>query len=82
MELAPLRSDLEIFVREHQLTNKWTKTRRLFESNVRHPSLHVELLEPRWRGIYSFRVDKKYRALFFIADGMAEVFAITKHYQK
>jgi len=68
MELKPLRQDLVEF---------------LIEENIRHPSLHTELLEPHWRGIYSFRVDKKYRALFFIIkEGMAEVFAITNHYKK
>lgn len=82
MELLPLRSDLEEYLAAHQLTKKWTKARRLFEQNIRHPSLNVELMEPRWRGIYSFRIDQKYRALFFLAGGKAEVFAITKHYRK
>lgn len=82
MALLPLRGDLEEYLEDHQLTNKWTKARRLFEQNIRHPSLNVELMEPRWRGIYSFRIDRKYRALFFLVDGKAEVFAITKHYRK
>lgn len=82
MELQPLRDDLEEFLRAHQLTKKWNKAKRLFELNIRHSSLHVELLEPRWRGIYSFRIDQKYRALFFLTDTKAEVFAITKHYQR
>ena len=60
----------------------WVGVSALFESNLRHPSLHVELLEPRWRGIYSFRLDRKFRALFFITlDGEAEVFQITNHYR-
>lgn len=54
----------------------------LFESNIKHPSLHTELLQPQSSGIYSFRIDKKYRALFFIADDAVEVFAITNHYKK
>ena len=66
----------------HQLTKKWDKARRLLEANIRHPSLNVELLEPRWRGFYSFRIDRRYRAMFFFVGGKAEVFAITKHYRK
>lgn len=82
MELEPLRRDLKEFLADHNLTAKWEKAARLFRQNIRHPSLHTELLEPRWRGIYSFRLDKKYRALFFIVGGKAEVFQITNHYKK
>ena len=83
MKLKPLRKALVKFLNVHNLTKKWEKATRLFEENIRHPSLHTELLEPHWHGIYSFRVDKKYRALFFITkDGKAEIFAITNHYKK
>lgn len=82
MEIKPPRKDLKEFIKTHNLIKKWDKTKHLFENNIRHPSLQVELLEPRWRGIYSFRLDKQYRALFFITNGKAEVFKITKHYKK
>lgn len=82
MEIEPLRRDLKEFLVERNLTGKWKKAVRLFLRDIRHPSLHTELLEPRWRGIYSFRLDKKYRALFFIVGGKAEVFQITNHYKK
>lgn len=82
MEIKPLRKDLREFIRLRNLTKKWGKAKELFEKEIRHPSLHVELLEPRWRGIYSLRLDKRYRALFFIWNGKAEVFKITKHYKK
>jgi len=82
MELLPLRKDLNAFLREHNIEQKWDKAQAIFKDDIRHPSLHVELLEPKWRGIYSFRLDKKYRALFFITNGKAEVFAITNHYKK
>lgn len=82
MEIKPLRKDLEDFIKVHQLSSKWLKAKKLFEYNLRHPSLRVELLEPRWRGIYSFRLDIKYRALFFITQGKIEVFQITRHYKK
>lgn len=73
MEIKPLRSDLEKILEKHNLIKKWQKAQQLFQENIRHPSLHVELLEPRWRGIYSFRLDRKYRALFFLAGGKKEL---------
>ncbi|MFZ2555621.1 MAG: hypothetical protein WAZ27_00505 [Minisyncoccia bacterium] len=83
MNIDPLRADLESYIRSRKLGAKWKKALILFEANIRHPSLHVELLEPHWRGVYSFRIDRKYRALFFLTPrGTAEVFAITNHYKK
>ena len=82
MTIRPLRKDLEDFIDQRRLRSKWAKARALFEANIRHPSLNTELLEPRWRGIYSFRLDRKYRALFFIVGSTAEVFQITKHYRE
>ena len=82
MEINLLRKDLKESLKKWNLIKKWDKAKILFESDIRHPSLEVELLEPRWRGIYSFRLDRKYRALFFISDGKAEIFKITKHYKK
>lgn len=82
MHIEPLRRDLKELLADHNLTNKWEKAAWLFQQNIRHSSLHTELLEPRWRGVYSFRLDKKYRALFFMVRGRAEVFQITNHYKR
>lgn len=83
MKIRPLRADILEYLKERSLISKWRKARIFFEKDIRHPSLHTELLEPRWRGIYSFRLDKKYRALFFIdKNGEAEIFAVTNHYKK
>lgn len=83
MRLAPLRTDLRSYLTKRKLLKKWSKAVGLFESNPSHPSLNLELLEPHWRGIYSFRIDRKYRASFFFAvPGVAEVVAITNHYKK
>lgn len=82
MKLKPLRRDLVKYLTLHTLEKKWKKAGILFETNIKHPSLETELLEPHWRGIYSFRIDKKYRALFFIRGAIAEVFKITNHYKK
>ena len=82
MQIKPLRKDIEEYIDSHYLSRKWNKARLIFETDIRHPSLHTELMEPRWRGIYSFRLDKQYRALFFIIGSQVEVFRITKHYKK
>lgn len=83
MQIKPLKNDLIKIIKKYNLQKKWDKAKILFELNRHHPSLNVELLEPKWRGIYSFRLDLKYRALFFIdSQGLAEVFQITKHYRK
>ena len=42
-----------------------------------------ELLEPKHRLIYSFRIDRKYRALFIgLTEDKIEIIAVTKHYHK
>lgn len=82
MKILPLRLDLERYLDRHQLRKKWNKQFRLFEQSWRHPSLHTELLEPRDLQIYSFRLDRKYRAIFvFVDDGTVEIIDLTSHYQ-
>ena len=62
---------------------KWEKAKKLFEKDPFHPSLNTELLEPKHRMIYSFRIDKKFRALFiYLPDDKVEIIAATKHYRK
>lgn len=70
-------------VRAFGLDKKFKKQIDLFSQDHRHPSLHTELLLPKEYGIYSFRVDQKYRALFvFRKDKNAvEILNITTHYQ-
>ena len=82
MEIKPLRRDVQESISKYGLVQRWNKVKSLFEADIHHPSLHTELLEPHWRGVYSFRLDRKYRALFFLSEGRAEVFKITKHYKK
>jgi len=83
MEILPLREEEKIFLKQHHLLLKWKKACVLFNKNIKHPSLHVELLEPKWRGIFSFRIDRKYRALFrMITPRSVEVFRITNHYKR
>jgi hypothetical protein len=81
--IIDLRDDIASYLRKHSLWQKWLKAKRLFEQNPRHNSLNTELLEPPERHIYSFRIDKKYRALFIsLPDDRIEVIAVTNHYRK
>jgi len=81
MTIKPLRDDLTAYLKKHQLLKKFDKAKALFEQDASHPSLNVEVLEPKHLKIYSFRLDLKYRALFIVVDGEVEVFAITNHYK-
>lgn len=68
MKTKPLRKDIGDYLIKHNLEKKFQKALRFFEEDHKHPSLNTELLEPKKYGIYSFRIDKKIRALFFIKD--------------
>ena len=81
--ITNLRDDIREYLKKHDLIKKWEKSKKLFESNPFHPSLNTELLEPKHRLIYSFRLDKTYRAIFIcLPEGKIEIIAVTKHYRK
>ena len=81
MQIKPLKNELERYLKKHQLIKKFQKTKILFEQDTYHPSLKVEILEPKHLKIYSFRLDKKYRAIFIVVDNKAEIITISNHYQ-
>ncbi len=81
--ILPLRDDIKEYLQKHALNKKWEKAKKLFENDPSHPSLNTELLEPKHRHIYSFRLDKKYRAIFIcLPEDKIEIISITKHYHK
>jgi len=81
--IVDLRDDIDKYLRKHGLSKKWEKAKKLFENDPSHPSLNTELLEPKHRLIYSFRLDKKYRAIFIcMPEDKVEVITVTKHYRK
>jgi len=81
--ILDLREDIEEYIKKHGLLKKWEKAKRLFENDPSHPSLNTELLEPKHRLIYSFRIDKKYRALFIcLSEDTIEILVVTRHYRK
>lgn len=80
--ILPLSSRLLAKIKKHGLEKKFLKQCDLLSKNPTHPSLHLELLEPKQQGIYSFRIDRKYRALFFfrLDKTSVEILNITVHY--
>jgi Txe/YoeB family toxin of Txe-Axe toxin-antitoxin module len=80
MEVKPLRPDLVKYLKKRNLVKRFTKQVSLFSKNPSYPSLRTERLEPKHLKIYSFRVDRKYRAIFIIKNGQAEIVDINLHY--
>lgn len=80
MKVKPLNPRLNKYLKSHGLVKKFTKQVALLSENPKHPSLNTELLEPKHMKVYSFRIDRKYRASFGIVSGEIEIFDITDHY--
>lgn len=81
MQIKPLNQRVKKQLGRFGLEKKFAKQILLFEINPAHPGLNTEKLEPKTVGLYSFRIDKKFRAIFRIRNGMTEILHITKHYQ-
>lgn len=81
MQIKPLNDRLKLYLVKHQLEKKFIKQIKIFQENPSYPSLHTELLEPKLEGIYSFRIDKKYRVLFIVINSEIEIIDINDHYQ-
>jgi len=82
MQIKPIREDLEKYLKKHNLKKKFEKAKKLFEADPFYPSLNTEMLEPKERLIYSFRLDKKYRAIFiYIDENSIEIITFTNHYK-
>lgn len=41
----------------------------LFLNHAKHPSLHIEKLEPKHKNMWSFRINKNFRVIFSPIDG-------------
>lgn len=80
-KIKPIRPDLFKFLKKRNLTKKFHKQALLFKENPKHPSLNTEIIEPKELKIYSFRVDKKYRAIFIFIEGEVEIIDINNHYR-
>ena len=81
MNIKELNKKQLKYIAKHNLKDKYEKAKELFEEDYTHPSLNVELLVPKHLKMYSFRLDRKYRAVFIIVDGEVEIISITNHYK-
>jgi len=82
MKILSLHSEIKKYLKKRGLEKKFEKQKRLFERNPFHPSLKTELLEPRKMRIWSFRLDRKYRAIFIFRDKeTVEIIDVNNHYQ-
>lgn len=82
MKILPLHSEIVDYLRKRELEKKFDKQKSLFEYNPSHPGLETELLEPRHLRIWSFRIDRKYRAIFIFRDrSTVEIIDVNNHYQ-
>ncbi len=82
MKVFSLPKRLTAYVREHNIEKAFKKQKTFLEIDPFHPSLHTKTLEPKHLKIYSFRVTKKYRAIFvYCRKSAIEIIDINNHYQ-
>lgn len=82
MKIFPLHKGIQGYLKRRSLSKKFEKQKKLFENNPFHPSLNTELMEPKKMRIWSFRLDKKYRAIFFFRKkDSIEIIEVNDHYQ-
>lgn len=81
MILLPIHTEIVEYLEARQLVRVFEKQCRLFMSDSKHPSLHTEVLEPKQLKLFSFRVNKKYRAIFiYRGPDVAEILDVNNHY--
>lgn len=80
--ILPLSKKLFKKIVKYSLQKKVKKQLKLLSQNPKHPSLNLEILQPKQYGIYSFRIDRKFRGIcFFHPDKKTiEILNITLHY--
>ena len=82
MKILPIDEELKEYLQKHNLELKFQKQIKFFEQNPFHPSLKTELLEPKELRFWSFRIYKKYRAIFiFYNRNTAEIIDVNNHYR-
>ncbi len=82
MRISALHPEIVAYVKARRLGKKFEKQLAFLKENVRHPGLRVELLEPKHLRLWSFRIDKRYRAIFIFRDHeTVEIIDVNDHYQ-
>lgn len=81
MKILPLTKRLIKYLKRHRLQQIFEKQKTLFENNPFHSSLRTEILKPKQLRICSFRVTRKYRAIFiYRGNYTVEIIDINNHY--
>lgn len=80
--ILPIDPEVIAQTQKHNLTKKFAKCCQLMSVDPTHPGLNTELMKPQSMNVFSFRLDRKYRALFLYRDNKQaiEIIAITVHY--
>lgn len=84
MSLSVLPIDQRIlkYIQPRGISKVFYKQLSLLMQNPKYPSLRTELMLPKARGLYSFRVTLKYRAIFVYKDtNTIEIIDVNDHYQ-
>jgi Txe/YoeB family toxin of Txe-Axe toxin-antitoxin module len=83
MDILTLSKKVKLKIAKHSLQKKFNKQIELLKFDPKHPSLNIELLEPKEYGVYSFRIDQKYRGIFIFRKDkeMIEIITVTVHYK-
>lgn len=82
MRILSLDTELVEYLKKRRIYVKFEKQKNLFETNHFHPSLNTEILEPKHLRFYSFRIDRKFRAIFvYRSEDVVEILDINNHYQ-
>jgi Txe/YoeB family toxin of Txe-Axe toxin-antitoxin module len=82
MKILPLHREIQTYLNKRKIKNKFAKQKKIFESNPFYPGLETELLEPKKMRIWSFRINRKYRAIFIFREkNTIEIIEVNNHYQ-
>jgi len=80
--VLPVHKDIKVYIKKHELEQKFAKQVDLLERSIKHPSLNIELMEPKHLRLFSFRIDRKYRATFIFRSGnLIEILDANNHYR-
>ena len=67
MKILPLHPELAEYLTKRHIEKRFEKQKSFFERDPFHPGLGTEILEPKEMRIWSFRLDRKHRALFIFS---------------
>ena len=81
MDVEALNPKLQRYLASHGLEKKFKKQIALLKQDVFSKGLNFEKLVPHHLGLYSFRLDRQYRAICVIDGDCVEIVDVNNHYQ-